>query len=526
MVNGNGAMSGVKELDESAIQRSAIEPQPKSPSPVSLGDTILWAIGGMADEFEPYGRNVQLRDRQLRNFITVESMFASALGIVASRNAAFSWTLEGPPRSVKRFQQVLEAADFGRGWVSLMIKVSVDLYSQDNGAFIEIVREADSPDSPVIGLNHLDAARCYHTGTPEWPVIYQNRLGEFKLFAWYQVLPLAEMPMTAELRYGQQMCALTRLLMAVQIIRNIAIYDYEKTGGRNTRAVHLVRGIAANSINEANDQQKVLLDSRGARRYSNPLIISGVDPNAEVGHDTIELASLPDNLDRDSANKWYIAQIALAFLEDYQTFAPLPGGNLGTSAQSEVLHAKARGKGPALFQKLITHGLNFVVFPDNIEFHFDEQDLSEEQLEAQVKLTRAQERSVRILAQEITPQAARVLAHDAGDLPQELLDMMGTQDSTTDVTVTDEANAEAENGPQNGNQPNNAQPNQPGPSVAPNAAQQPLIAGQRAQDDRAGPEATREEVETEITDLLDKTFARLGSRLNALNEDNYDGRAE
>ena len=45
---------------------------------------------------------------------------------------------------------------FGNGWNSLMRKVAADLLSTDNGAFIEVLRDGPSPDSPFIGLAHLD----------------------------------------------------------------------------------------------------------------------------------------------------------------------------------------------------------------------------------------------------------------------------------------------------------------------------------------------------------------------------------
>jgi hypothetical protein len=266
---------------------------------------------------------------------------------------------------------------------------------------------------------------------------------------WYQVIPLTEMPAAIEGYYGMQYCVLTRLLRAAQILKNIGIYDYERTGGRHTRAIHMVKGITAGQIQDAIDEMTVRLNSRGAQRYAQPLIVGSIDPKADIGHDTLELASLPDNFEREQAFKWYISQIAMAFLEDYQSFAPLPGGNLGSSAQSEVLHAKARGKGPALFQKIITHAFNFQVFPESLEFKFDEQDLAQEKEEALIRSIRATERANRIKSFEITPGAARVLALDVGDLPRELFEALGGDDVTQDVMVTDASDPSSQLGEPN-----------------------------------------------------------------------------
>lgn len=444
-----------KAVDDHVVTRSVQEfPEARVGSiPGFAQNSLLWAVSQAADEITQWGRNPKLRDRQLREFITSEPIFASALGVVCSRNTAFSWGLEGPDRQVRRYQRILEEANFGKGWEDLIMKVSIDLYTQDNGAFIEIIRENEQENGQVIGLNHLDSQRCFHTGAPEAPVIYMDRKGRYHLMKWWQVIALAEMPTAIEGYYGLQYCALTRLLRAAEIVKNISIYDYERTGGRHTRAIHMVKGITAGQIQDAIDEMTSRLNARGAQRYAQPLIVGSIDPKADIGHDTLELASLPDNFDREGAFKWYISQIAMAFLEDYQSFAPLPGGNLGSSQQSEVLHAKARGKGPALFQKLITHAFNFQVFPGSLEFHFDEQDLAQEKEQALVKNLRATERANRIKSFEITPGAARVLALDAGDLPRELFDALGGDDVTQDVHVNDESAPDSQLGSSNAPKP-------------------------------------------------------------------------
>lgn len=472
MTNGNANAVDEKAVDPRAESRSVIDvpgpPQGNSVPTAARNDAILWAIGSVADEFIPWGSNVKGRDRQLRAFLATEPMFASSLGIIASRNAAFSWTMEGPERSVRKYHRILEEADWGRGWQSLVKKISMDFYGQDNGAFIEVVRVADSERAEIIGINHLDSARCYHTGSPEAPVVYLDRKGIYHIMKWYQVIPLSDMPTAVEGLYGLQYSALTRLLRWAQIIKNISTYDYERTGGRHARAIVLLKGITAQAVTDALNTQSAVLNARGQTRFSLPLMVSSVSPEADVGHDLIELASLPDNFNREEAYKWYVALIAMAFEEDYQTFAPLPGGGLGTSAQSQILHAKSRGKGPALFQDAIMHAFNFFVLPDNIELKFDEQDLDEEAEQALVRKTRAEERQIRILSTEITPEAARNLALDDGDLPQEIFDKLGGIDSTPDVTVTDDSNPDAQLG-----EPGEPAAPAPAPGAAPTTSSPP-----------------------------------------------------
>lgn len=444
----NEILDGTKAdfVDDQAIARSVIvnPPSPSKTAPVAMGvgdiNQFFYLLGAYADEITPWGIRHKQRDIQLRNFITQENIFASALGIICSRNSGFSWTLDGPARTVNQLQYALETANQGKGWGDLIVKTSIDLYTQDNGAFWEIVRAQDRPDGAFLGINHLDSARCLHTGDPKNPVIYQDIYGRLHLLPWYSVIEIAEMPAAIEhlSYYGLQYSTLTRILRKMQITKNVDVYDYERTGGRNTRAIHMVKGITTQQLTDAIAQANALADNQGRTRAVNPVVVGTIDPKADVGHDTINLVDLPDKYDVKEAFNQYINLIAMGFESDYQEFAPLPGGGLGTGAQSEMLHLKSRGKGPATFMKLITHALNFRVMPSNVVFKFKEQDFEAELSDANVRLARAQTRAVRITSGEITTQVARQLANDSGDLPEELINLMGETDLTTDISVTDE----------------------------------------------------------------------------------------
>ena len=429
--DGQSLNGGEKEFNPQAVAASVIDrPQQRGDHPISipssLESSLIWMVDSAADEIEPWGRFPKKRDFQLRQFYPTESIFSSALGIVTSRNAAFGWYVEGGDRTERRAKRILEDANMGAGWVDLMAKISQDLYTQDAGAFIEIVREPNTPTGALVALNTLDAARCWHSGDPEHPVIYRDRKNIYHLLDWWNVAAISEMPTAIEGLYGLQICAESRLLLAAQITKSISIYKYEKTSGRHAKAMHLVKGFSSQQLQDALDQMRARADAQGFLRYVNPFMLGSHDPKAEIGHDTIELASLPDGFSESDAFKHYIAQIAMAFLSDYQEFAPLPGGNLGTSSQSEVLHMKMRGKGPALFMKLITNVMNNRILPDNVEFGFAEPDLEAEKATAEVRKLRAQERRERIESGEISVEEARQMAADDGDLPQEML--------TNDVT--------------------------------------------------------------------------------------------
>ncbi len=420
---------GEKAVSPEAVANSVVVPQTQvGTSPPTAGldqSTLLWLVGSFADEIDPWGRRPKVRDKQLRAFLTTESLFTSALGLVAARNMGFNWMIEGPKAVAAESQRILNEANNGKGWEDFVSKLSMDLYTQDGGAFIEVVRGGNSPEGPLIGVNSLDADRCYHTGDPFKPVIYQDRESKYHQLNWWEVVTLAELPTSIEHLYGIQICALSRLLLAAQITKNIAIYQAEKTAGRHTRAMHIIQGLTTSQIQDALLSMQSKADGQGLTRYVNPLVVGTVDPQAEIDVKTLEFAGVPDGFDAEQAFKHYIAQIAMAFLSDYQDFAPLPGGNLGTSSQSDVLHAKSRGKGPALWMNLIVNAMNMKILPSIVEFSFEEQDIEAEEQVAGTRKMRADERSVRIASKELLPAEARQLAVDTGDLPKELFEAAG-----------------------------------------------------------------------------------------------------
>jgi hypothetical protein len=425
-----------------AESRSVIErpdpPSSRSPVPSNAASQLYWFVNNYADDVTPWGVNVKARDKQLRNFIMQENIFASALGIICNRNAGFSWKLDGPLRTTGLLQTVFDTANMGEGWHSLIIKTSVDFYTQDNGAFWEIVRLENNSQGTIIGINHLDSAQCYHTGNPEFPVIYMDKMGKAHLLPWFSVVVLSELPTPIETLYGQQYSALSRLLRSAQTHKNMAIFDNEKTAGRNTKAIHLVKGVTTQQITDAMSQVRSEADASGLMRFMNPVVVGTMDPTADVGHDTINLVAKPDDFDAETAFKHYINLISMAFASDYQEFAPLPGGGLGTGNQSEILHLKNRGKGPGIFMKCISHAVNFRVLPKNIHFFFDEQDLEAEKSDAEVRAIRAQTRATRIQSGEITPQIARQIANDEGDLFEEYLTALDEEDLVQDTLLADD----------------------------------------------------------------------------------------
>lgn len=381
-----------------------------------------------ADEFIDWGTRPKARDRQLRAFLPTENGLVSAQSITAARNAALSWKLTGGEQTIEAMHDMIANANYGAGWEDFVIRVSHDLYSQDEGAFVELIREdPNRADSPVVGFAHLDAARCYQTGNLEKPVVFEDVNSKMHVMPWHNVVHLLEMPAplsSAGPAYCLQYSAVTRALRAAQVLRSIAMYKDEKASGRFMRGIHLLSGVSEASVRDALARANMTADQQGLTRYMQPAFVAAVDPKQAIGHAQIDLASLPEGWDEGESYRIYIMVLAMAYLTDYQEFAPLPGGNLGTSQQSQTLHLKSKGKGPGLFQKLIVRLMNGYVLPSNVLFEFDEPDVDARMQEDEAAKLRAEARATRVQSGELDVIAAQQLAFEEGDLPAAIYEEM------------------------------------------------------------------------------------------------------
>lgn len=380
---------------------------------------FTWNIASAADQIMPWGRSVYVRDRQLRDFWPTEPYLAGAMANVAFRNSVFEWEIRGRSEKVNQaVGDVLVSALAGDafGWVPFMQKFSQDLYTQDNGCFIELIRDPglDAGSrftgalAPVLGIGHLDSNRCTRTGNPEFPVVYQDRNGGKHKLQWYQVIPFADYPSSIETMNGVGYSAVTRVLRMAQIARSIAIYKDEKISGRQFKQIHFVSGVSRQDIKDEMVRGQEEANNSGLIRFIMPSILASLDPEKPVSTATLDLASLPDGFNYDEDMKWYISGLALGFGVDYQEFAPLPGGNIGSSQQSMILHRKGSGKGPAVLMRMLSEAFrNYGVLPKGTEMRFNDKD-EQEELERQTVRTKAlEEYALAIRNYVLTPEAAR-----------------------------------------------------------------------------------------------------------------------
>lgn len=405
------------QFPKQAIQAS-VQEQPPVASLAGSSQIFTWNIASASDEITPWGRNVTVRDRQLRDFWPSEPFLAGAIYNNSLRDATFDWEVTGPEKVAAAVTDMLKSAIAGDtfGWVPFMKKLSLDLQTQDNGSFIELIRDPGmdansrfkNESAPVIGIAHLDSNACIRTGRIDYPIVYTDLNGRQHKMAWYQVLPFADYPSPIQSMYGTGYCGVTRILRFAQIMRSILIYTNEKVSGRHIKQIHFVSGVSRQDIKDEMGRQQEDANNAGMLRFIPASILASLDPEKPVSTASIDLASLPDGFSFDENMKWYISVLALGFGVDYQEYAPLPGGNIGSSAQSMILHRKGNAKGPADFMRSLSEAFkNYGVLPRGCELTWKDRDEQEELERAQVRKSVMEEYALALRNFVLTPEAAR-----------------------------------------------------------------------------------------------------------------------
>lgn len=383
---------------------------------------LVFYMARIADEVPFYWSKA--RDEYLERFWKTEPILAGAIYSMCAKVAALDFRLIGPSKSRTRFRDVLLSADFGAGWVNFTMRTVQDLLTQDNGAFIELLRpRGASENSPVFGIAHMDAQKCERTGVPEQPVIYRpKKRYPPRPLHWWEVIALADMPSPRDDLKGVGYCAVSRVLGAAQILRDIGLFKRQKLAGKRVPALIFASGIRRNAIRAALDEALEEQMSKGESLYTSPVIIASPDPSKGIDAKLVELAGLPDNYNEDITLKWYIAELAIGFGTDYTEFAPLPGGGLGTATQSAEMAARARGKGPGVVLQQFEFSINWFILPSTLTFQFASTDPMAERERIDLRHLRARERALRIQSGELTPQQALRLAIEEGDAPPSFLE--------------------------------------------------------------------------------------------------------
>lgn len=333
------------------------------------------------------------RDRDLREFTwrTGNDILQGAVSTMVKKIKSTGWYLEGGQRLVSKYQPLLAEAEFGQGWGDLLSKVIIDYCTQDKGGFIELIGEGD-PLGPiqgsVLGIAHLDSGLCQLTGDPTYPVLFYNSKDDkpHKLHAT-RVAHIVDMPSPIEAYYGTGFCAVSRVISSSQVLLKLQQYKNEKLSDLPPAGMLLMNNILPQKWDDARANYKQERRRRGQELWTNVMTLFGLDPAQPTTAEFLSFADLPEHFNERDSIDLYINILALAFGVDVREFWPISGGSLGTATETEVMHQKAKGKGPGEIYSAIERVINWKVLPPTVTFGFDYKDDEEDELRAKINET-------------------------------------------------------------------------------------------------------------------------------------------
>jgi hypothetical protein len=357
---------------KTTIEQSVQEQEPET----SLGASFLFYEPTTSELLPNWGTHK--RDRELRKKYRNEFAWVaqSAVAALTKRIRQTPWQLKGGRNLTKRYQRVLQNANFGAGWSDFLAQVMLDFLTCDYGAYIEVIGPgaADQPiRGGVTGLAHLDSLRCVPTGNLEYPVIYYSRrTGKLHRLHHTRVVRLVDMPDGDELVHGCGLSALSRAVSIMEMQKNTQQYVTEQTADQPPSGILYNSGINGSSWERAWEEYKL---RRRNQNYKGPMVLNGGGANSEaISGSIVGFQNAPDGFDLTEYMEIAVNAFAAAFGIDRQDIWPLSGKMAGTATQSEILFEKARGMAFGDILQLLERVLNMHVLPPALNFSFEFKD--------------------------------------------------------------------------------------------------------------------------------------------------------
>lgn len=378
------------------------------------------------------------RDLELSRFWKQSDHLSGAIYSLQARMSAIPFRVEPRDPSIRAHMRqadeftgvLLEGSEFGDGWVTLFSKWLEDRWTQDNGAFLEVIGRG-RPDGPIqgpaVGLAHLDSARCTRTGNLEFPATYLDTDGKYYKIHRTRVIMSAEMPSArAEMR-GVGFSAVSRVINTAQALVDDLTYKGEKMGSRPLRAIMLGKKLPPGTIAQALKIASSAMDARGQKRYASIPTIENVPADGDLT--LVDLASLPDGFDYETDVTLTMFAIALAFGVPPRWLWPATTTG-ATKADAMYQHIAGLSQGPAQTLAAIQYALGGSpetarslaarFLPAHLKMVFDYQDDEADRAQAEISKTRSDYRTSELNNGTLNVRAARQLALES----QEMSDSM------------------------------------------------------------------------------------------------------
>lgn len=327
-----------------------------------------------------------------------------------------------------RIQNMLQlASEFGQTWQVAYNKFIVDLLTQDNGAFMEIIGDgpADGPISgQPIAVRHLDSNRCQRTGNHEFPIVYYHTDGNKYKIHWTRLIMDTQLPSTNAQMYGVGFCAVSRTVEIARTLYDMIAYKQQRLGSRPHNQILVGKGITAKQIMAAMQAVSRSLDDRGLTHYSKTVAIGSENP--EVGLERIDLTHM-EPFDEEVSTNLGMFAIAAAFGMDADELWPVSGRS-ASQGDANLRRMRTRGRLPAQITQSMAYQFNYKFLPPYLTLEFDFKDDEEDMQRANIRDIRGRNRERDLGNGSITTRVSRIRMLQDNDIDRNLYEDMEITD--------------------------------------------------------------------------------------------------
>lgn len=339
------------------------------------------------------------RDLYLRDFVKTSDHVSSAKFAIVTRLTATPIRILAKNQNIQIHKERRDEmayrlnnySGFGEGWESEYNLFLDDVFTCDNGGFLEIMGDGNEWE-PIYGLaygvRHLDSSLCTRTDNPNYPVIYWDyRTGEQKVMHWKRIIRLSLNPSTDARMCKVGVSSVSRCLNMAERLIGQTNFILEKLGSRPLRAILTASGVSPEQMKMALAAAEIANDNARLTRFSKLVALATVDGKIDI--DLVDLAKLPDGFDEEISTQIAMTLIATAFGVDLREIWTQNGSG-ATRADAVVSHMKSRGKTIGFITGFMEKQLNLKFLPDYLALTFDQNDDEADEMSTNLRVKRAQ----------------------------------------------------------------------------------------------------------------------------------------
>lgn len=167
------------------------------------------------------------RDADLRDLWPSNDYLSGTVYTLVAKLTALPWKIVPQDNTIISHVRLAEElaydlianSEMGQGWIVAFSKWLIDHFCQDGGAYFEIYGPG-RPSGPIrgqpLGIAHMDSGRCSRTGSPEFPVVYQDTDGKKYKMHRTRVMFASSLPSPIAEMHGVGLCLIgdSSVLMA------------------------------------------------------------------------------------------------------------------------------------------------------------------------------------------------------------------------------------------------------------------------------------------------------------------------